>query len=113
MVSSLHEGSGPSPPENVASKAKTDPIFRNALRYTISAKEYKTLHKYIISRSRVLKKNAPTVPRVEKLVERPGRDDYNAAAIRASLRVFLATGAGLKVYAFLSSRVFGTKMAAR
>lgn len=114
MVSSSHEGSKPITHENVDSKSKSDPILRNALRYTISAKEYKTLHKYIISRSRVLKKNAPTVPQVEKLVERPGKDDdYNAAAVRASLRVFLATSAGLKVYAFLSSKLFGREKAAR
>lgn len=55
----------------------------------------------------MLKKNAPTVARVEKLVERPGRDDYNAAAVRASLRVFLATVAGLKVWDIVKERVFG------
>lgn len=84
-----------------------DPVLRNALRYTISAKEYETLHKYIISRSKVLKRNAPTVARVEKLVERPGRDDYNASAVRASLRVFMATAAGLKVWDVIKKRVLG------
>jgi hypothetical protein len=82
-------------------------VLRNALRYTISAKEYETLHKYIISRSKVLKRNAPTVARVEKLVERPGRDDYNAAAVRASLRVFMATAAGLKVWGLIKGRILG------
>lgn len=86
------------------SKAAIDVTLRNTLRYTISAKEYESLHRYIISRSKILKKNAPTIPQVEKLVERPGRDDFNTAAVRASLRVFIATGAGLKVWAAISEK---------
>lgn len=91
----------------VSAKSTADPILRNTLRYTISAQEYETLHKYIISRSKVLKRNAPTVARVEKLVERPGRDDYNAAAIRASLRVFVATGAALRLWRLVGERFLG------
>jgi hypothetical protein len=91
----------------ISAKSTTDPILRNALRYTISAKEYETLHKYIISRSKVLKRNAPTVAKVERLVERQGRDDYNASAVRAASRVFVATGAGLKLYGLLMERVLG------
>lgn len=98
----------PKPPrDRISAKSTADPILRNALRYTISAKEYETLHKYIISRSKVLKRNAPTVSKVEKLVERPGRDDYNASAVRASLRVFLATGAALKAWGAVSERLLG------
>ncbi|KAI1177051.1 hypothetical protein F4777DRAFT_223804 [Nemania sp. FL0916] len=48
------------------SPSAVDPVLRNALRYTISAREYDTLHRYIISRSRVLRKRAPTVATVEK-----------------------------------------------
>lgn len=95
-------------PDRISARHANDPVLRNALRYTISAKEYETLHKYIISRSKVLKRNAPTVARVEKLVERSGRDDYNAAAVRASLRVFLATAAGLKVWEIVKQRIFKT-----
>ncbi len=95
------------PRDRISAKSTADPVLRNALRYTISAKEYETLHKYIISRSKVLKRNAPTVAKVEKLIERPGRDDYNASAIRASLRVFCATAAGLKAWAVISERLFG------
>jgi hypothetical protein len=91
----------------ISAKSTTDPILRNALRYTISAKEYETLHKYIISRSKVLKRNAPTVAKVERLVERQGRDDYNASAVRAAARVCVATGAGLKLYGLLMERVLG------
>ncbi|KAI9644033.1 hypothetical protein NHQ30_007385 [Ciborinia camelliae] len=99
---------GPKPPrDRISAKSTADPILRNALRYTISAKEYETLHKYIISRSKVLKRNAPTVIKVEKLVERPGRDDYNAAAVRGSLRLFLATSAGLKIWSLFTERFMG------
>ena len=91
----------------VCANATADPVLRNTLRYTISAKEYETLHEYIISRSKVLKRNAPTVARIERLIERPGRDDYNAAAIRASLRVFVATGAALKLWKIVGEKLLG------
>ncbi len=114
MASSSAEASSPKPPSphkpiSATAKSTADPILRNALRYTISAKEYETLHKYIISRSKVLKRNAPTVAKVEKLVERPGRDDYNAAAIRASLRVFLTTSAALKAWSVVKQRFLGAR----
>ena len=94
-------------PPRISAKSTADPILRNALRYTISAKEYETLHRYILSRSKVLKRNTPSVSRVEKLVDRPGRDDYNAAAVRASVRVFVATSAALKVWGLVSERFLG------
>lgn len=106
MASKADEGSK-APRERISAKSTADPILRNALRYTISAKEYETLHKYIISRSKVLKRNAPSPAKVEKLVERPGRDEYNAAAVRDSLRVFLATAAGLKAWAVIKEQFLG------
>ncbi|RDL41881.1 Uncharacterized protein BP5553_01860 [Venustampulla echinocandica] len=107
MASTSGEDPKPSRGPVSAKPSADDPILRNALRYTISPKEYETLHKFIISRSKVLKKNAPTVAKVEKLLERPGRDDHNAAAVRASLRLFLATGAGLKAWGAISERLLG------
>jgi hypothetical protein len=106
MASASNEGPKSSR-DRASAKSTADPILRNALRYTISPKEYETLHKFIISRSKVLQRNAPTVARVEKLLERPGRDDYNAAAVRASLRVFLATGAALKAWGAITERFLG------
>ncbi|KAE8453631.1 hypothetical protein EG329_009142 [Mollisiaceae sp. DMI_Dod_QoI] len=115
-MASIAEASGSSKPSSqsrLSAKSTADPILRNALRYTISAKEYETLHKYIISRSKVLRRTAPTVAKVEKLVKREGRngepagDDYNAAAIRASLRVFLASSAGLKIWELIGEKFFG------
>lgn len=103
--------SDPSTPKanhnRVSANSTADPILRNALRYTVSAKEYETLHKYIISRSKVLKRNAPSVAKVEKLADRSGRGEYNVAAVRASLRVFLVTAAGLRAWEVVKVRLLG------
>lgn len=115
-------------------KSVVDPVLRNALRYTISAREYETLHKYVISRSRALRKRAPTVNTVEKYINGEGSrrgsvgrdvargkgkekaaprgsggDNYNARAIRHALRVFVATGVGAKAYEMLITRIKGQK----
>jgi len=105
-----------SPPSSsdgrVSAKSTADPILRNALRYTISAKEYETLHKYIISRSKVLKRNAPTVARVEKIIDAKVStgdhyNDYNASAVRASARVFVASAAALKIWGLVGEKYLG------
>jgi hypothetical protein len=117
-------------------KSVADPVLRNALRYTISAREYETLHKYVISRSRLLRKRAPTVNTIEKYMDgdtsrrrdsvtretgkgkgkesvasrapgRRGGDTYNARAIRHALRVFVLTGLGAKAYESLMARLKG------
>ncbi|PBP18992.1 hypothetical protein BUE80_DR010132 [Diplocarpon rosae] len=110
-------------------RSTTDPILRNALRYTISAKEYETLHRYILSRSKLLKRSAPSVARVERLEGGGGEaagggrgegaagggfgSDYNAAAVRASLRVFLASSAVLRVWGAVKGRLLGSRRAGR
>lgn len=76
------------------SKRPTDPILRNALRYTVSAKEYKLLHEYLISRAPAVEKRTPQPRRFEKIVQ--SKNDYNVAAVRASLRVFVLAYGGLK-----------------
>lgn len=133
----------------VTAKSTSDPILRNALRYTISAREYALLHKYVISRSRVLKKRAPSVDAVQRMMEgdaaagaaaggrgraqslgnngkgkgkasvkgregdreaaKGGADNYNARAIRHSLRVFIATGALMKLWGLASASLMGKK----
>ncbi|KAI1816576.1 hypothetical protein GGS20DRAFT_216015 [Poronia punctata] len=134
----IPKGDAPRPRAGSISKPKSaaDPVLRNALRYTISAREYETLHKYVISRSRLLRKRAPTVNTVEKYMDgetnqrrdsvgrgsgkgkgketaasrNPGRrggDTYNARAIRHALRVFLITGIGAKAYESLLARLKG------
>lgn len=105
----------------VSAKSTADPILRNALRYTISSKEYEALHKYVLSRSRTVRRRVPPVNVFEQLVgttrseggkdrlhgQATGekevswlvyRDDYNAAMIRESLRVFIGATLGLKIW---------------
>ena len=121
----------PAPQPTVTAKSTTDPVLRNALRYTISTREYAALHKYVISRSRALKRRAPTVDTVQRIMEGRARtqsiggadksrikskpragelDDYNARAIRHSLRVFMATGTLMKLWGFASARLMGGKL---
>jgi len=104
MASSEAYPSPPSTPPHDG--AKVDPILRNALRYTISEKEYRTLHQYLITRSPpAFRKRAPHPPRYNAIVQ--SKDDYSAAAVRASLRVFVASQAGLKIWDLLTTRILG------
>lgn len=131
----------------ISAKQTTDPILRNTLRYTISAREYAVLHRYVLSRSRQLKKRVPTVETVNRIMNSGdttskssssskekdkgewtvrdvgstsagvkagagamlGADDYNARAVRHSLRVFATTAAGMKGYALIAERFMGAK----
>ncbi|KAG9248401.1 hypothetical protein BJ878DRAFT_46334 [Calycina marina] len=100
------------PPGRVSARLTTDPILKNALRYTISASEYESLHRYILSRSNVLKRNSPTVAKVEKIFDEKTPtgeryNDYNASAIRASARVFVASAAALKLWGIVGERFLG------
>ncbi|KAK7993190.1 actin [Apiospora arundinis] len=112
------------------SKSLADPVLRNAIRYTMSPSEYESLHKYVLSRSRVLRRRAPSVLAVEKYAEGGGDpakgklkgrgkdaspgggnrgDSYNARAVRHALRVFVATNLGMKLYDMVMARVKGQK----
>ncbi|KAF4981450.1 hypothetical protein FZEAL_2738 [Fusarium zealandicum] len=89
-----------------SSASTNDPVLRNALRYTISAREYATLHKYILSRSRVLRRATPTPGRVDKALQPPkGSDDYNARTVRHALRVFAATWLGMTGWDVIAKRM--------
>ncbi|PHH49931.1 hypothetical protein CFIMG_002976RAa [Ceratocystis fimbriata CBS 114723] len=112
----------PASPAQKPQRGSSDPILRNALRYTISAREYSTLHRYLISRSRVLSQTVPTPARVEQIVgsddaerqkdkmqgkglldpnnaeDEAEENDYNARAVRHSMRVFVLTGLASKIW---------------
>ena len=88
-----------------------DPILRNALRYTISAKEYQLLHQYLLSRAPVVKKRTPNPKRYDAIA--PGSDDYNVAAVRASLRLGVLTYSGLKAWELISTKVLARGQAKR
>ncbi|KAG5998196.1 hypothetical protein E4U52_001344 [Claviceps spartinae] len=104
-----------------------DPVLRNTIRYTISAREYAALHKYILSRSRALRKAAPTPAAIDKALQ-PRRDagndnsnsnsnstrngdDYNARAVRHALRVFLVALAGSKAWDVVARKLAGNRAA--
>ncbi|KAI9659932.1 MAG: hypothetical protein M1821_001284 [Bathelium mastoideum] len=92
------------------SAARDDPIIRNALRYTVSEREYKLLHKYLISQAPAIKRRSVHPARYEAIVKSKG--DYNAAAVRASIRVFLGTYTSLKLWELISEKLLsrsGTK----
>ncbi len=107
--SSGNANPSPSPPPP---PTKVDPILRNALRYTISAKEYDTLHRYLISSSssssssfpRVIRQYVPPPRKFRSIVHHDddgggGGDSRGGVdAVRASLRVFIATYVGLRVW---------------
>lgn len=120
--SASSSSSSPRPRGGLTAKSVTDPVLQNALRYTISAKEYATLHKYVLSRSKVLKRAAPSVATVERIVDGPppkdgkarespsgksGRDNYNVRAVRDALRVFMGTAAAMKAYDVLMKKLKG------
>lgn len=92
--------SQPSPP---GQPRPIDPILRNALRYTISAKEYQLLHQYLLSRAPVVKKRTLNPKRYEAVTKGP--DDYNVAAVRASLRLGLVTFAGLNAWELVTTKL--------
>ncbi|KAF2843305.1 hypothetical protein M501DRAFT_926160 [Patellaria atrata CBS 101060] len=80
-----------------------DPVIRNALRYTVSAKEYKLLHRYLISRAPAVRKKTPPPPRYEAIVK--SKDDYNAAAIRVSFRLFVSVYGALRGWEYLIGKL--------
>ena len=81
-----------------------DPVLRNAIRYTISAKEYRTLHEYLIKQSpQIVRSRAPQPSKYDAALK--NKDDYNAAAVRASLRVFLAAQTGLKLWDIITVQI--------
>jgi len=67
-----------------ATTAAEDPILRNALRYTVSAREYAALHKYILSRSAALRRRAPSVETVTRIMNGDAAAGPTAAAAGSS-----------------------------
>jgi hypothetical protein len=99
----MSSSSASQPPSSSGKPKAIDPVLRNALRYTISAKEYELLHQYLLSRAPAVKKRAPNPKRFDAMSKGP--DDYNVAAIRASLRLGIATFSGLKAWELVNTRL--------
>ncbi|KAH7401074.1 hypothetical protein DE146DRAFT_693911 [Phaeosphaeria sp. MPI-PUGE-AT-0046c] len=98
-----------SQPSSSGGPKPIDPVLRNALRYTISAKEYELLHQYLLSRAPAVKKRTPHPKRFDAISKGP--DDYNVAAIRASLRLGVATFSGLKAWELINTKLLARKPA--
>ncbi|ODA81599.1 hypothetical protein RJ55_00099 [Drechmeria coniospora] len=130
--------SGPASHAPAPAPASIDPVLRNTLRYTVSAREYATLHKYILSRSRLLRRNSPSPAAVDKALSSGsgtrggahaahghghghshphphthaaagGGDEYTAKAVRHALRVFAVTWVGMKGWEAIARRMAGDK----
>lgn len=80
------------------------PLLRNALRVSLSAKEYKVLHERILKQLSI-EHRLPTPSRYEAIVQTTTTNKHNVAAIRASLRVFAAVTGGLSLVEFVTSRI--------
>ena len=130
-VATANRGLARSPPR-VTAKTTSDPVLRNALRYTMSANEYAALHKYVLSKSRIVRHKVPAVATVERILDgrektsppagrekkdggdalfnnTRGADTHNSRAVRHSMRVFVATGVLLKLWSIVQARMGGKK----
>ncbi|KAL1956463.1 hypothetical protein VTO42DRAFT_7261 [Malbranchea cinnamomea] len=88
------------------------PIIRNALRISLTESEYRLLHKHLIERlPPSIQKRTYSPLEFETAVRSPDR--YNEAAIRASLRVFLATAGGMKLVEVIAKRINARKASSR
>ncbi|PYH99621.1 hypothetical protein BO71DRAFT_479307 [Aspergillus ellipticus CBS 707.79] len=82
------------------------PVVRNALRISLSAKEYRLLHEYAIQRSpSAVQNKLPAPARFEAIVR--SKNKHNEAAVRASLRVFVLSSSLLKLADVLVGRIRG------
>lgn len=103
--------SSASQPSSSGNPERIDPVLRNALRYTISPREYQLLHQYLLSRAPAVRKRTLPPRRYDAIAK--GSDDYNAAAIRASLRLAVLTFSGLKAWELVSTKLLSRGVAKR
>ena len=95
-MSSSNASQSPPPAE------KMDPVLRNALRYTISPREYQLLQ-YLLSRAPAVKKRTINPRRYDAIAKGP--DDYTVASVRASLRLGVTTFTALKTWELVKARL--------
>ena len=75
-------------------------MARNSLQFVLSAREYELLYEFLVKRTpKAVQKRVPSVSKPSS------NHDYNPAALRSALRVFLATASGLKCWELISSRL--------
>jgi hypothetical protein len=82
------------------------PVVRTALRISLSGKEYRALHGLVGQRAPGVQRKLISPSHYDAIVHSKNR--RNEAAVRASLRVFVGTGAALKLVETIISRIRGT-----
>jgi hypothetical protein len=83
------------------------PVVRTALRISLSTKEYRALHGLLGKRAPGVQKKLVSPSHYDAIVHSKNR--RNEAAVRASLRVFVGTGAALKLVETIISRIRGSR----
>jgi hypothetical protein len=92
----------PGDPDATAAAA-VHPVIKNALRVSLSAKEYRILHERVLRRSASAERHLPAPSRYEAIIHT--KNKYNVAAVRASLRVFLALSGGLSLAELVGAKI--------
>lgn len=79
-------------------------VVRDICRITLTSKEYRFLHDHAIQRGpTALREKTPSPSRYDEIIKTGSR--YNYTALRSSIRVFLGTGAALKLASFIAERL--------
>ena len=82
------------------------PFVRTALRISLSAKEYRALYGLLAKRAPAVQGKLVSPSHYDAIVHSKNR--RNEAAVRASLRVFVGTGAALKLLETIIGRIRGS-----
>lgn len=81
------------------------PIIQNALRVSLSAKEYRALHTIAAKRAPNIQKKLISPSSFDAMAHSKNR--HSEAALRASLRLFVGSGLVLKLVEIVMSRIRG------
>lgn len=95
----------PGAPAPVGETATIHPIVRNALRISLSVKEYRAVHDVAVRRAPTLKDKLPSPSLYESMANPKSR--RTEAALRTSLRVFVGSGIAMKLVEVVMKRVRG------
>ncbi|CAI7673457.1 hypothetical protein N7533_012065 [Penicillium manginii] len=93
------------PGDSPAKAPAIHPILQNALRITLSAKEYRALHGIAAKRAPNVKAKLISPSSFDVMAQSKNR--HSEAALRASLRLFVGSGLVLKLLEAVMSRVRG------
>lgn len=81
------------------------PILQNALRVSLSTKEYRVLHAIAVKRAPSVQEKLLSPSSFDAMAQSKNR--HSEAALRASLRLFVGSGLVMKLLEVVMSRVRG------